>query len=74
MDKNSMNVMDAAWVPATDEDLERRHRALVYSTKVALKRRQWEKKVDRFSKRMLTASVVLWAFTMALAIWARWLL
>ena len=53
-----------------DEILERNHNALLYSTRVALGRRRWEKKMNGFVMGMLKFSVAffLWALTLALLV------
>ena len=53
-----------------DEILERNHNALLYSTRVALGRRRWEKKMNGFVLDMLKFSVAffLWALTLALLV------
>lgn len=53
-----------------DEILERNHNALLYSTRVALGRRRWEKKMNGFVLDMLKFSVefFLWALTLALLV------
>ena len=53
-----------------DEIMERNHNALLYSTRVALSRRRWEKKMNGFVLDMLKFSVefFLWALTLALLV------
>lgn len=55
-----------------DEILKRNHNALLYSTRVAIGRRRWEKKVNGFVLGMLKFSVAffLWAVTLALLVGA----
>lgn len=74
MDKECLTVMEADWVPETDEDLIRDHKALVYSTKVYLRQQRLERKVDRIVQASFTVAVILWAVVAVLALWAKCLL
>ena len=66
----TMNILDADWCPADDEDLKRQHRALLYLTEPALRREHMRRRMDRMVDCLFNGAVALFALAALMAYFA----